>query len=100
MISPGIALASSWFFPSASSLLRTSVVAEGNPEAVGPVEGLEYVAEEPLEPDAVAGAVDVAEEPPEPDAVAGAVGPEREEDGLFEVVGLRRLALRRRRRRP
>ena len=79
-----------------------------NPEAAGSVEALEYVAEEPLEPDAVAGAVDVAEEPPEPDAVAGAVGPpepdvaglEREEDGLFEVVGLRRLALRRRRRRP
>ena len=110
MINLGIALASSWFFPSASSLLRTSVVVEGNPEAVGPVEGLEYVVEEPLEPDAVAGAVVaeeplepdavagavVVEEPLEPDAVAGAVGPpepevaglEREEDDLFEVVGL------------
>ena len=65
---------------------------EGDPEAVGPVEGLEYVAEEPLEPDAVAGAVG----PPEPEVA----GLEREEDGLFEVVGLRRLALRRRRRRP
>ena len=66
---------------------------EVNPEVAGPVEALEYVAEEtpepdavagaggpperedPLEPDAVAGAMDVAGEPPEPDAVAGAVGP-------------------------
>ena len=79
MINLGIALASSWFFPSASSLLRTSVVVEGNPEAVGPVEGLEDAAEEPLETEAV---------------VLERAG------GRVEVVGLRRLALRRRRRRP
>ena len=79
MINLGIALASSWFFPSASSLLRTSVVVKGDPEAVGPVEGLEDAAEEPLEMEAVA---------------------LERAGGRVEVVGLRRLALRRRRRRP
>ena len=50
-----------------------------NPEAAGPVEALEYVAEEPLETEAA-----VLERA----------------DGRVEVVGLLRLAPRRRRRRP
>ena len=68
MINLGIALASSWFFPSASSLLRTSVVVEVDSEAVGPVEALEYAAEEPLESE---------------EAVL------ERADGRVEVVGLR-----------
>ena len=68
MINLGIALASSWFFPSALSLLRTSVVVGVVPEVVGPVEALEYVAEEPLETE---------------EAVL------ERADGRVEVVGLR-----------
>ena len=66
LISLEIALGSSWFFLNASSLPRTSVAVEVDPEVVGPVEALEDAAEEPLELEAAV---------LEPWA-----------DGLFEVV--------------
>ena len=69
MISLEIALGSSWFFLSVSSLPRTSVAVEVDPEVVGPVEALEDAAEEPLELEA---------------AVL-----EQWADGLFEVAGPR-----------
>ena len=68
MINLEIALGSSWFFLSVSSLPRTSVAVEVDPEVVGPVEALEDAAEEPLESEA---------------AVLERAG------GLVEVVGLR-----------
>ena len=63
-----IALESLWFFLSVSLLPRTSVVVEVDSEAVGPVEALEYAAEEPLETE---------------EAVL------ERADGRVEVVGLR-----------
>ena len=68
LISLEIALESSWFFLSVSLLPRTSVVVEVDSEAVGPVEALEYAAEEPLESE---------------EAVL------ERADGRVEVVGLR-----------
>ena len=68
MINLDIALESSLFFLSVWLLPRTSVVVEVDSEAVGPVEALEYAAEEPLETEAA-----VLERA----------------DGRVEVVGLR-----------
>ena len=73
MINLDTALESSLFFLSVWLLPRTSVVVGADPEVVGPVEGLEYAAEEPLETEAA-----VLER-----AVLARA------DGRVEVVGLR-----------